>query len=241
MIMRAAGSRKDINLFLVGDQSFGLPPESANDYLAFNYLDAITNYDVYGTLPKPYATEEGIDTYYRQQAQWREMARTQGCKFIPSVAPGYNDRGVRIEKDHPPLSRKLNGVESEFGSLFTYALRKAIPLVDRGIDYLLMVNSFNEWHEDTQIEPVNGTLTTVPFNVTQGIEYDGYGDLYLDILYGLTTDDSWIDEEQEYILWLDQLEGFQFNVDKPESPPQRDRPKRNRRRRRPRLDVFDKL
>lgn len=242
LLMRTAGARIDVNLFIVGDQTFGVPPETGNEYLPFNYLDAVTNYDVYGTLPKPYATAEGLSKYYRQQAQWREVARTQVCKFIPSVAPGYNDRAVRFEKDHPPLSRKLNGVESAFGSLFEYALRKAIPQVDRGINYLVMVNSFNEWHEDTQIEPVKGALTTRPYNYTEGIEYDGYGTLYLDILKKMTTVGNWIADEDEYIIWLDQLQGMDFDAGKPDRPPKRERPERDRpKRRRRRHDVFDAL
>jgi glycoprotein endo-alpha-1,2-mannosidase len=238
--MRTAGARLDINLFIVGDQTFGPPPERGNEYLPFNYLDAVTNYDIFGTLPKPYATAAGMTKYYRQQAQWRELARTQVCKFIPSVSPGYNDRAIRIEKDHPPLSRKLDGIESSFGSLFKYALRKAIPQVDRGMNYLLMVNSFNEWHEDTQIEPVNGTLTTMPYKYTQGIEYEGYGTRYLDILMKMTTDGSWIADEEEDINWLEQLEGMDFTVDKPKRPPKSDRPQRSRpQRKRRRHDVFD--
>lgn len=45
-----------------------------------------------------------------------------------------------------------------------------------------MVNSFNEWHEDTQIEPARGETTDLPEDITHGIEYHGYGELYLDIL-----------------------------------------------------------
>ena len=237
LLIRTAGARLDVNLFIVGDQTFGPPPDSGSTYLPFNYLDAVTNYDIYGTLPKHYATAAGITKYYRQQAQWREVARTQVCKYIPSVSPGYNDRAIRIEKDHPPLSRKLNGVENMCGSLFKYALRKAIPQVDRGVNYLLMVNSFNEWHEDTQIEPVNGTMRTAPYKYTEGIEYEGYGTRYLDILRRMTTDGSWIADEQEDISWLDQLEGMDFTADKPPKleRPQRTRPHRKRRRH----DVFD--
>lgn len=238
--MRTAGARLNINLFIVGDQTFGPPPDSGGSYLPFNYLDAVTNYDIFGTLPKPYATAAGITKYYRRQAQWREVARTQVCKYIPSVSPGYNDRAIRIERNHPPLSRKLNGVESSFGSLFKYALRKAIPQVDRGSNYLLMVNSFNEWHEDTQIEPVNGTLTTLPYNYTQGIEYEGYGTRYLDILRLMTTDGSWIADEEEDINWLEQLEGMDFTAGKPRRPPKLERPQRTRpQRKRRRRDVFD--
>jgi hypothetical protein len=53
-----------------------------------------------------------------------------------------------------------------------------------------MVNSFNEWHEDTAIEPTVGVSTALPFSVTEGVVYDGYGELYLDILRNMTEDDN---------------------------------------------------
>jgi hypothetical protein len=60
-----------------------------------------------------------------------------------------------LEADHPPLSRKLTEFQEE-GSLFQYQLQNALPLVDPAVDNMILVNSFNEWHEDTQI----GTMTT---------------------------------------------------------------------------------
>ena len=62
-----------------------------------------------------------------------------------------------------------------------------------------MINSWNEWHEDTQIEPVIalGDLTissSEPLNLTcygrnciQSLEYEAYGELYLDILREATS------------------------------------------------------
>jgi hypothetical protein len=55
-----------------------------------------------------------------------------------------------------------------------------------------MVSTFNEWHEDTQIEP---TILAAPTNTddsgsrafTQGYYYSGYGDLYLDQLRQATV------------------------------------------------------
>ena len=56
---------------------------------------------------------------------------------------------------------------------------------------ILMINSFNEWHEDTQIEPA---ATAARTNVddsgqghfTEGRFYEGYGDKYLKILRAAT-------------------------------------------------------
>jgi glycoprotein endo-alpha-1,2-mannosidase len=103
------------------------------------------------------------------------------CRFIPAASPGYNDRGVRPESDHPPLSRKLSA-DSEEGSSFKYQLTKALPLVDPMANNLILINSFNEWHEDTQLEPAVGSAASLPVHLTGGLQYNGYGDLYLNIL-----------------------------------------------------------
>lgn len=183
LTMRTAASKCGHDVFLVGDQVFQSAPDEAQVYNPFWYFDAVTNYDVYGSMgmPSPYAGSAAVDNYYSQQEQWRTVAHEQGCRYIPAVSPGYNDRGVRYQKNHPPLSRKLDESSAE-GTLFAYQLSKAKLLVDSDLDNLLVVNSFNEWHEDTQIEPCVGERTNSPFNMTQGVYYEGYGEVYLDIL-----------------------------------------------------------
>jgi hypothetical protein len=168
---------------LIGDHVFDSAPDEAGIYVPFWYFDAVTNYDVYGSMgkPSPYAGLTVVDQYYSDQEQWRARAHENGCGYIPAVSPGYNDRGVRFASDHPPLSRKLSETSTE-GSLFAYQLNKAKLLVDPAVDNLLVVNSFNEWHEDTQIEPATGETTNAPFNLTQGVYYEGYGELYLNLL-----------------------------------------------------------
>ena len=54
-----------------------------------------------------------------------------------------------------------------------------------------MVSTFNEWHEDTQIEP---TIVAGPTSMddgsgtfAQGYSYTGYGNLYLDALRQATV------------------------------------------------------
>jgi glycoprotein endo-alpha-1,2-mannosidase len=190
--MRTSASACGHEIYLIGDQAFWDAPSPYEVYEPFLYLDAVTNYDVYGSTMRGkkdfYAGTELVDAYYQEQEKWRTRAIAHGCRFISSVSPGFNDRGVRLEVDHAALSRRLTP-ESEPGSLFAYSLPQAIALVDPLVDNLLLVNSFNEWHEDSQIEPVLvGTTTSLPEELTNGVEYQGYGDLYLNILWESTAD-----------------------------------------------------
>jgi hypothetical protein len=187
-LMRKASASKGYDeVYIVGDHAFGNPPPPGY-YPPFDMLDAVTTYGIYGPLSagNTYAEQHRVDTYYDKQDSWRVQAQAQNCGFIPSVIPGYNDRAVRPEVDHHPLSRKLNP-GADFGSLFQASLKLAISQVDPIAGNVLMVNSWNEWHEDTQIEPTVGPLASEPFDYTQGLEYEGFGDLYLRILQRVTT------------------------------------------------------
>jgi len=184
LLMRTAGAKRGYNFFLIGDHAFGVPPTSRLS--AFDYLDAVTNYDVYGSLGSLYAGSEALKFFYERQLEWKNAAQKQNCAFVPGVTPGFNDRGVRLDANREPLSRKLTK-DSNFGSLFEASLEYANNLADSNADNLLIVTSFNEWHEDTQIEPVIGNTTADPYLYTQGLEYEGYGTRYLDILNKMTS------------------------------------------------------
>lgn len=170
------------DVYIIGDQVWGNPPTKTLDY-----LDAITNYDVYGNMGRPkYAEQSRVDQYYNRSAQWKNYAAQHKTFFVPAVSPGFNDRGVRLEANHTALSRRL-AANSQEGTLFAAQLVQANKLLDPGAGYLLLVNSFNEWHEDTQIEPCDGLNSTQPYELTGGLQYVGYGTLYLDILATYTS------------------------------------------------------
>ncbi|TEU00350.1 MAG: hypothetical protein E3J30_02710, partial [Anaerolineales bacterium] len=181
--IRNAASAAGYQIFIVGDQVFGSPPSSAGDIAL---LDAITNYDVYGSMgANGYATQASVNSYYSAQAGWKSLAQSVNVGFIPGTTPGFNDKGVR--DGHDPLSRKLTA-DQEFGSLFRAMLNEAKKHVDGTLDNILMVTSWNEWHEDTQIEPVCSMAPTSTddspsgSDYTTGLSYEGYGERYLQIL-----------------------------------------------------------
>ena len=138
---------------------------------------------------KGYAGQAAVDRYYAAQAGWRELAHAEGAAFIPATTPGFNDKGVR--NGHEAVSRKLSE-EAEFGSLFRAMLAQAVKYADESTGRILMVTSWNEWHEDTQIEPVEkGGVTRLDGSETgeafsEGLDYEGYGERYLEILLRFT-------------------------------------------------------
>ena len=190
LLMRSIAAEYGFNPYIIGDQVFQSAP--TEDYAPFTQLDAVTNYDVRGgmNLPGNYVTQFEVDKFYIKQSEWKTAANKQGCAFVPPAVPGYNDRSIRLAANLPAVSRRLTADDEE-GSLFRATLRGARVLVDSMSNNLMMINSFNEWHEDSQIEPTSGgNKTTSPFNLTQGIAYESYGELYLNILSEETRPDS---------------------------------------------------
>ena len=181
--MRQAAANEGYELYIMGDHVFGSPPASAGDIAL---LDAITNYDVYGSMGVTgYAGQTAVAAYYSDQAGWKMLAKSVGKDYSPAVTPGFNDNGVR--SGHDPVSRKLTQ-DAVFGSLFKEMLQGAKTVTDADIGHMILVTSWNEWHEDTQIEPVK---YAPPTNIddspsgsdyTNGFYYEGYGMRYLDIL-----------------------------------------------------------
>jgi glycoprotein endo-alpha-1,2-mannosidase len=152
---KAANDKCQTILYIIGDHVWNSPPTKNKDFYApfdtpHASLDAVTNYDVYGNVGStPYATQAKLDQHFVRQRQWRDFGTSRGIGYIPGTSPGYNDRGVRIHHNNMGLSRRLNQLNDEDGTLFAAQLVRARQLVHPHVDNLLLVNSWNEWHEGT--------------------------------------------------------------------------------------------
>jgi glycoprotein endo-alpha-1,2-mannosidase len=184
--LRQAMSKLGYNIYLIGDEYYALnPPDPAR----IANWDAIFGYNVYVGYPG-YSDDNGYFTLHaKMYQQYQAVAQQLGVNFIPSLMPGFNDRAVRRTcANNPALARRTSAASAE-GSMFNAFLANlAIPYAANSQLKMIHITSFNEWHEDTQIEPsvVTGptTIDTSPTGTqyTQGLMYQGYGTTYLDIL-----------------------------------------------------------
>jgi glycoprotein endo-alpha-1,2-mannosidase len=174
------------NLYLVGDDVFGAGYKAE---WAKNF-DAVTAYDVYGqSVGRLGGTHAALQMLARNYASAKAAANSVGVSFLPTIAPGYNDTAVR--RGHPGRARYFTDVEdSKEGDIFRAMIADvALPNRDPKCGRIMMVTSFNEWYEDTQIEATAGTQPTTSKDDSEsgtahtgGQQYVDYGPLYLDIL-----------------------------------------------------------
>jgi len=113
-------------------------------------VDAVTAYDWYDprSTAFDFDADESFDRYLDRVAteftRWHLAARDHDVAFVPATMPGYDDSAVRPEAETPPLPRSVKRFREQT-ALATDFLDPEYPLA--------YITTFNEWHEDTAIEP----------------------------------------------------------------------------------------
>jgi len=163
--------------YIIGDLMFGTPRAFGGSITS--RLGALGAYDTYGQGAKGAITDQDVINLHLDYRQWRLKNPSVHCN--PTVSPGYNDRGVRLDADHPALSRALAGFDE--GSLYKSHLTHLEGISIQSDNNWFCTNSWNEWHEDSQIEPCGGAAETVyPATLTDGFPYEPYGTKYVNIM-----------------------------------------------------------
>jgi glycoprotein endo-alpha-1,2-mannosidase len=208
---------KGFNPFFIGDEVYWrVTPENPNpagpiltttpQVARIEQFDAITSYIYYYGDPDfllgPTQDFTGYPGNTDIVADERHLlsdysAATDGrVPVIPDVSSGFNDRGFRLPTNHPAQPRQWlpgEGAASTLDHLFRCV---ALPEVDPALP-VVMVTSWNDWNEDTGIEPIGGTPTRVDDSpsgtaYTQGYTYGGEGRAAMRVL---RTDTSLLDRQ----------------------------------------------
>lgn len=104
------------------------------------YFDGITGYNMYAVNRIPNFFEN-VDKMY--QKFW-SYANSHNLCFIPTIMPGYDDRNLK-GLSSPILERKGGEFYKEFWRIAKKYLDPSLKIV--------LITTFNEWHEGTEIEP----------------------------------------------------------------------------------------
>jgi len=147
-------------------------------------FDAITAYNMYDDSNRKHAGYGATSTYIADieglYGKYRQALADTGVKLVPNVTPGYNDRGVRHVVNHYVIPRQWSKDAPDGSFLAESFDRLAFPFADPQLN-LIMLTSWNEWNEDTQVEPVQPAPEAGPQNRywTEGFRFVGYGETYL--------------------------------------------------------------
>jgi hypothetical protein len=175
-------ARYGYDLYLVGDEvDWDATPDAAR----IGVWDAITSYTMYSTRQAPGWPDDTrfLDGVRSRYAAFKAVADAEHVAFIPDAMPGYDDRGVRLSVDHYVLPFEVDpSVAPGTWSLFSSFLGVAGDFVDPNLR-TMVVTTFNEWHEDTELEPIApAAATSTPALYTQGYTFVAHGRSLLDVL-----------------------------------------------------------
>jgi glycoprotein endo-alpha-1,2-mannosidase len=180
--------------FVIGDEVFWRVARDDNGEFTpepqrprIQLFDAVTAYNLYNHVITSHAgygaTSNLVADAHALYARYREAGRP----VIPLAFPGYNDRAVRPEENHYPIPREWSAGAGEGTFLAEWIARFTLPEVDPALPMMLLT-SWNEWGEDTAVEPLAVAPPTARDvsgsgdAYTQGFVYAGYGMSYLDVL-----------------------------------------------------------
>jgi glycoprotein endo-alpha-1,2-mannosidase len=139
--LRGALRSRGSEVYLIGDEVYWGNAQSLlpSHIQAF---DAATAYNMHTSTPD--IADNFTQKVLNEFSTWKVTADSLGVAFVPDALPGFDDSNVRPEANHPPIPRSVGLFESQ--------LDMALSLLDPQIN-MFMITSWNEWHEDTSIEP----------------------------------------------------------------------------------------
>lgn len=128
---------RGIDLHLVADVVYWAPPDTWDWPLLSRHFRGVTGYNMY-FRPDFLAAVE------RQFAAADRAARERGLRLVPNAMPGYDDTPLR-GMERVTINRRRGDFYRDSWKIAARFVSPEQPL--------LLVTSFNEWHEGTELEP----------------------------------------------------------------------------------------
>jgi hypothetical protein len=176
-------STKGYELYLIGDEVGWYDASGSH----MEFLDAVSPYII---LPRNIeaGAYPGNGNFFAdlsvRMGEWESIAHPIGLKVIPCVNPGFSNRTG--SSSGFAVSRQIDADGSGTSLLEEY-IKVALSFVEPE-QRMIMITSWNEWHEDTQVEPTVVTQATSQ-DISSGgdfhtwnYEYEGYGFQNLELI-----------------------------------------------------------
>lgn len=137
---REAFRRAGVDPYLLADVRFGAPPDV---FPITKVADTVTAYNPYSARPD--IEEVFHDRYEKGNHVFHLSSRGREFGYVPVVLPGYNDTEIpdSQREDNPVLGASPTRYERVLGQIQPHLSGAPATLI----------TSFNEWYENTQIEP----------------------------------------------------------------------------------------
>ncbi len=171
-------------VFLVCD-AMEWGPQLVDKNWVLEHFDGATNSDFVVSSPPEFGgygiTSRSLRVIIEEVFKFKE-ALPPGVSFVPTVIPGFNERGESPESQRNVIPRKWS-LSPKAGTYFYMALtRYAGPSLEVKSP-LVFVRSWNDWGEDSAIEPLelaSPTSRDVEGGVLcGGFKYEGFVYKYL--------------------------------------------------------------
>lgn len=153
-------------------------------------FDAVFGYNLYDWAQKQHAGYAARSRFVPDVCGlYREYQATlpPSVALVPTLIPGYNDRGVRVKENHFAIPRQWDEGAEEGSFLAESFDRIGFPWIDPRLN-MLLITSWNEWNEDSAIEPLRPTPATTRDRsntgtlFTEGYRYEGHGFRHLEVV-----------------------------------------------------------
>jgi hypothetical protein len=155
--LRSRVAALGVQLYIVGMQDRWTPP-ARYPFRYQNCVDAIYHQSFSSQLSdwdRWYLLPQTIDQNWKYSKQW--FADNIGVDYVPNITPAYNWKILQPTSSNPNYPRTDNG--DIYRKLCNVAKMNASTTTR-----LILIDSWNKWDEDMQLEPANS-----------------YGELYLNI------------------------------------------------------------